>query len=293
MSRLLFTERHGGMKPRTAEVMDAVTTTGLMELVSARIDEQWFGNAFPFACQDGQGNAGTDTRKLQTMLATYDVIWPGDWRGASERPEDGQIFDLIEFSYEHIAEPNDYAHHSYWGHSHYTYDQEAGRKKFEADVNRIFERNGMAFELKQGEVTRLAPTGLAELLAETVFRTGDAMLDELLEDSRTKFLHRDLKVRKESLEKLWDAWERLKTIGPGRNKAEQAQGLLERAASEISFRARLEKEARELTEIGNNFMIRHTETDKTPIVDSSQVDYLFHRMFAMIRFLLHSNRLDT
>ena len=292
MSRLLFTERHGGMKPRTGEVLDAVTATGLMELVSARINEQWFGAAFPFACQDGQGNAGTDTRKLQTMLATYDVIWPDDWRGSSERPQDSQIFDLIEFSYEHIGEPNDYAHHSYWGHSHYTYDQVAGRKKFEAEINRIFDRNGMGFELKQGEVTRVAPTGLAEVLAQSVFKTGDATLDELLEDSRSKFLHRDLKVRKESLEKLWDAWERLKTIAPGKNKAKQAQGLLEEAASEPAFSARLEKEAKELTDIGNSFMIRHAETNKIPIVDSSQVDYLFHRMFSMIRLLLHGNGLD-
>jgi hypothetical protein len=129
-------------------------------------------------------------------------------------------------------------------------------------------------------------------LAQSVFKTGDATLDELLEASRTKFLHRDLKVRKESLEKLWDAWERLKTIGPGKNKAEQAQGLLEKAVPEITFRARLEKEAKELTDIGNSFMIRHTETNKIPITDSSQVDYLFHRLFAMIRLLLHGNALD-
>jgi hypothetical protein len=33
-------------------------------------------------------------------------------------------------------------------------------------------------------------------------------------------------------------------------------------------------------------MIRHTETDKVRVVDSAQVDYLFHRMFSIIRFLL-------
>ncbi|MFC0130687.1 hypothetical protein [Ralstonia solanacearum] len=42
----------------------------------------------------------------------------------------------------------------------------------------------------------------------------------------------------------------------------------------------------QLTEIGNKFMIRHTETDKVPIVESAQVDYLFHRMFAFIRLVL-------
>ena len=289
--RRLFTERHGGLKPRMSELLDEVTRTGLVALVSARMDEQWFGQSFPFACQDGRGNAGTDTLKLRAMLEAYGVIWPEDWRRSEERPDDGQVFDLLEFSYEHIAEPNDYETHSYHGHSHYTYDREAGQNKFESEVNRIFERNGIAFESRQGEVIRLAPTALAESLAESIFKTGDAALDELLEDARHKFLHRDLKVRKESLEKLWDAWERLKTIGPGKSKAEQAQGLLVRAAREPDFRERIEKEARELTEIGNNFMIRHTETNKIPITESSQVDYLFHRLFSLMRFLMRGNGL--
>jgi hypothetical protein len=35
-------------------------------------------------------------------------------------------------------------------------------------------------------------------------------------------------------------------------------------------------------------MIRHTEVGKPPIEESPQVDYLFHRMFAMIRLLRKS-----
>jgi hypothetical protein len=57
-------------------------------------------------------------------------------------------------------------------------------------------------------------------------------------------------------------------------------------SAEPTFRERLEQEAVQLTEIGNKFMIRHTETDKVPIVESDQVDYLFHRMFAFIRLVL-------
>jgi hypothetical protein len=79
-------------------------------------------------------------------------------------------------------------------------------------VNRIFERNGMAFELAQGEVTPMAPAVLHESLAEAIFHTGDGALDELLETARHKFLNRGIDVRRESLEKLWDAWERLKTV---------------------------------------------------------------------------------
>jgi hypothetical protein len=75
--------------------------------------------------------------------------------------------------------------------------------------------------------------------------------------SRQKFLNRSLNVRRESLEKLWDAWERLKTVEPGKDKKASAKALLDKAAVEPNFRNKLEQEARELTDIGNTFMIRH------------------------------------
>ena len=285
----LFTERHGGMKPRVSEELDEPCRVGLLQLIEARISEEWFGSNFPFACSDGLGNAGTDIGKLKGKMAAYGVIRPDEWSRSGPNPTDGQIFDLIEFSYEHIAEPSAGGNHSYLQHTHYSYNQEAGRTKFEGEVNRLFERNGIAFELKQGQVTRMAPTGLQEALAETVFHTGDMVLNELLEDARHKFLNRDSKVRRESLEKLWDAWERLKTIEPGKDKRVQATALLAKASIEPSFQERLGKEARELTDIGNKFMIRHTETDKVPISKSAHIDYLFHRMFAIISLLLKSS----
>ena len=71
-----------------------------------------------------------------------------------------RVFDLLEFAYEFIAEAKDPHYHSYGNHSHYSYDREAGRAKFTHDVNRMFERNGMAFELKDGGVIRIAPAVL-------------------------------------------------------------------------------------------------------------------------------------
>jgi hypothetical protein len=81
----------------------------------------------------------------------------------------------------------------------------------------------------------------------------------------------------------------LKTVEAGKDKKESAKALLDKAATEPIFRFRLEQEARELTEIGNKFMIRHTETDKVPIQDSAHVDYLFQRMFSIIRLLLNAS----
>jgi hypothetical protein len=196
---------------------------------------------------------------------------------------------LLEFLYEHAGMPHGYSHHGFFGHDHLSFNKEEGRAKFEADINRFFERNGLAYELKGGEVTRIAPTGLHQALAMAVFKTGDAELDKLLETAREKFLNKSLDIRKEGLEKLWDAWERLKTVEPGKDKKAKATAILDKGSKEPNFRARLETDAIELTEIGNKFMVRHTETDKTPITESAHVDYLFQRMFAMIRLLLKSS----
>lgn len=117
------------------------------------------------------------------------------------------------------------------------------------------------------------------------FLTGDNDLDLLLDTARAKYLNPDLIVRKESLEKLWDAWERLKTVESADKKTGVAT-LLSKAAAGAEFRTLLDKEARELTDIGNNFRIRHSETSKTPIEVSEHVDYLFHRMFSIAYLLL-------
>jgi hypothetical protein len=281
----LFTERKQGSKPRVTESLDDVTRQSLLELIKRRIDEQWFGHAFPEKCSDGYGFAGTELADLKKHMLLWGVVWPNDIQDDNP-PSDDQMLDLLEYSYEQIAEADEGSYHSYMQHYHYGYDQDAGREKFAEDVNRIFERNGLAYELKDGEIRRFASAVLHESLATPAFKTGDAILDELLEAARSKFLNRSFDTRRESLEKIWDAWERLKTLEPG-DKKRSVKALLDKTATEQNFRARLENEARELTEIGNSFMIRHTETDKTPIKISGHVDYLFLRIFALIRLVLH------
>jgi hypothetical protein len=128
----------------------------------------------------------------------------------------------------------------------------------------------------------MGPEILSETLPPTQFNTGDARLDELLIAAKSKFLDPDPNVRRESLEKLWDAWERLKTIEPGKDKKAKVAALLNRTATGPEFRQVLEEDANDLTRIGNNFEIRHSETSMTPINDAEQVDYFFHRMFAMV-----------
>ena len=286
--RKLFTERRDGSKPRTSETLSTVAKQELLLIISEKFKAHWFGFSFPGLCPDGDAFVcGTNYQTLKKKLSAYDLpdVDALDSMKESELPSDDATFDLLEFSFETMAEAKSYDFHSYFRHDHYNFDQESGRAQFTKEVNRVFERCGIAFELKDGEITRLAAAVLHESLERARFRTGDAHLDGLLDTARQKFLSRSLEVRKEALEKLWDGWERLKTL-EATDKKTSATILLDKASAEPTFRARLETEARELTDIGNKFMIRHSETDKVPITDSGQVDYLFHRMFALIDLLL-------
>lgn len=100
------------------------------------------------------------------------------------------------------------------------------------------------------------------------------------------------KSRAEATEKLWDAWERLKSIEVAGNKRMSVAKLLDNAAPEPMFRARLEDEARALTDIGNAFHIRHFETNKVALSGPEQYDYLFHRLFALMHLLLFTRSRD-
>ena len=136
----LFTERHGAAKPRVSEALDETARSGLWTLISARIDEEWFGLSFPEKYRDGYAYAGTDFTTLRATMEGYGLLWPRGEFDRDNSASDGQIFDLAEFGYKFIAEAKNPSLHSYMSHSHYSYDQESGRDKFTQDVNRIFEQ---------------------------------------------------------------------------------------------------------------------------------------------------------
>ena len=289
-----FSDREQGPRPRIGELIDLTAWGGLAVLVQRLINSHWFAQDYSEDCPDGRGVAGTDKNSLALSLrAELPLLGQPDeatWNWSLDSgalPPTPAILDLIEFSYRTVAKPRPVDHHDFFGHDHLAFDSAGGKADFRANVNRILARNGLAFELDaRGLVIRLAPPVLRETLGTTEFRTGDAHLDSMLEAARTKYLSPDPTVRREGLEKLWDAWERLKTVLVAGDKKASAKALLDRAATEPAMRSRLESEAKELTEIGNSFMIRHTETGKTPIGSSEQVDYLFHRLFALIRLLI-------
>jgi hypothetical protein len=86
--------------------------------------------------------------------------------------------------------------------------------------------NGIAFELREtGQIERLAPEGLREVLSQAVFNTGDDVLDVLLERARAQFLNPNPAIRRQSLEALWDGvWQVWKVPSQGGTTVQVTRG---------------------------------------------------------------------
>jgi hypothetical protein len=283
-----FSDRELGQRPRTMPEITLTAWGGIVAFIQGRISSGAFGVDYPETCPDGRGTTGTDTRAfgLAVRAEIPDLDWPLE---VEPCPRTLAILDLLEFCHEHVAEPVPTSFHSFFGHQHFSFDRAQGQSDFRVAVNRIFARNQLAYELKDnGEILRLAAPVLHEVLTAQAFRTGDPALDGLLESARAKFLSPDPNVRREAIEKLWDAWERVKTLEPGLDKRASGKALLDKTADEPTFREVLEQEARTLTDVGNRFQIRHSETSQVPLQRNEHVDYLFHRLFALIWLVLRA-----
>lgn len=283
-----FSDREGGPRARTKVQIEAPEWGGLIALIGGYISNGGFGVDFPEQCPDGRGPTGTDTHALGLALRAEipGVDWPLQ---ADSVPQTLSTLDLLEFCHSHVAEPIEDSYHEYFDHSHLSFDRSKGQGDFRNRVNRILSRNGVGFALESdGTVVRLVSPILDEDIRQSVFDTGDPTLDALLESARTKFLDPDPATRREALEKLWDAWERLKTLEPGAGKKESVTALLDKSADEPTYRQVLETEANALTNIGNTFRIRHSEVSQVEIRREEQVDYLFHRLLSLILLLVRA-----
>ena len=183
-----FSDRENGPRARTEQVISPVVWGGLVATVQALINSGAFGLRFPERCPDGQAVCGCDTDALAASVIAEmpGLAWPLETMCLVEdgflsqrepfAPDTLLILDFIEFIYASVAKPIPGKHHDFFSHHHLTFDQQSGQEEFRATVNRIFSRNGVAFEmLSTGRIVRVLPPVLGEDLKRTLFRTGPSI----------------------------------------------------------------------------------------------------------------------
>lgn len=276
-----FTDRNFQLPERSNEQIEERLWGALVSLIDSRLADNSFGYGFPAACPDGEGPCGCNDTSFARMLEG-EIPW-AEWPlRATRLPETPVILDILEFCAASIGEAIEGAWHSFYRHHHLRWDHAVGLSRFVADVNRLLRRNAVAYELDPlGKATRILPEPMQKLMSNQ-FSTGDDLCDQMIAAARSRIMLPKHEERREALEKIWDAFERFKTLEAGDKRA-SAERLLDRAASPGTyFRNMLGFEAKALTDIGNSVGIRHSELKQEYVTGTEAIDYLFTRMFAFI-----------
>jgi hypothetical protein len=108
--------------------------------------------------------------------------------------------------------------------------------------------------------------------------TIDQELNLLIEEAKSRFTNP--KDKRIALEKLWDAFERVKTYF-NHNKQKSAEELVKLISSDFDYEF-IKGEFQTLTTIGNDYRIRHHETNRKEIPQEKHVEYLFFRMLGLL-----------
>lgn len=126
-----------------------------------------------------------------------------------------------------------------------------------------------------------------DLLNEVQQESIESELRSLIMESKLYILKKDFTEKKIGLDKIWDAFERLKTM-----KSSDKKNSIERIIDEISggdeeLKLQMDEEFRLLTKIGNAYSIRHHEVDQKKFPNNKYIEYFYFRMLALVSFVLN------
>ena len=296
-----YTERHGMRRPVAKTYDISIEKYALL----LHCCEKYYNNLawkYPAQCPDGQGCCGLDHEQFRLDLR-YEI--PTLYRdtadciavptvhhnifGSNDEEDEYDQFallDLIEFFAENVRDVVVGSFHSYFGHYHLTCQNSRNVcAQFRDEINDIFRKTGLLYELNTDlQVERIVEnSSLTPAVESAIAAVKEAGARELLQEAI--LLHRSpypADIR-DAVEKLWDAYERLKTYYTTMNKAKSAEKIVnDMAAGQAPYVTLFDTEFRALTKIGNDYRIRHHETDKVEITDVRYYDYFFNRCLSLI-----------
>lgn len=133
-------------------------------------------------------------------------------------------------------------------------------------IERVIEGGPLTSEV-ENEISQIQEQGVRELLQEAI----------------SLYKQPYPGAHKNAVEKIWDAFERLKSYYTTMDKKASASQIVnDIAGGQTEFIALFDEEFRALTKIGNDYRIRHHETNKVDITDDRHYDYFFNRCLSVI-----------
>jgi hypothetical protein len=155
--------------------------------------------------------------------------------------------------------------------------------QFVNEINTIFKLNNINVELRNGEVHS---TSNKTIGLDDSTNINEAGLEELIRTAENLYNEGDYSY---AVEKIWDAFERIKTYYPTLDKKKSAEKII----NDISYgnehiKKMFDNEFKVLTDTGNSYRIRHHEINKIDISKELHYKYFYKRCLALISVILEN-----
>lgn len=150
--------------------------------------------------------------------------------------------------------------------------------QFENEINAIFKLNNINVELRNGEIHSTSNKAIG---LDDSTNINEAGLEELIRIAEDLYNKGNYSY---AVEKLWDAFERIKTYYyPILDKKKSAEKII----NDISYgnehiKKMFDNEFKVLTDTGNSYRIRHHEINKIDISKELHYKYFYKRCLALI-----------
>lgn len=197
------------------------------------------------------------------------------------------LLDLIEFFAQNIKDISEQ-----WNNERYQnyrmincFNSSDIFKVLQKAINEIFTESGLLYELMDEKIVEriVENTSLTPEIEKKFATVHEEGTKELLKDAVALYKTPNPAARQDSVEKIWDALERLKTYYTTLDKKHSVEKIVnDMARGNDDFSKLFNSEFKQLTDIGNNYRIRHHETNKIDITDALYYDYFFNRCVSLI-----------
>lgn len=297
----LYSTRHLGSKPRTEEEISHKLWKAIVALLEKLEQKNFFSEAYPEGCcDDASIVCGTDIDKLNAEIELRtNLSWPLKITKDSEHywqdrepyiPTKYEIFDLLELLFHRTSTPEEGQYHPYGRHYHLHFPANNNAKTtFGDELNILFSATGSIYQFNSsnGQIENIVGEDTQNLMMDALRQSSvmDAQYHQMLQTACSRITHARLEVAYEALEKLWDAYERLKCYFEPHDKNMKKESVAKIVAlfeENALFKDEVNHEMRKLTELGNAFRIRHSEPYQFTLSSHRQINYLFRRCLAMI-----------
>jgi len=278
-----FSQRQGKPIVRDHEEIGERFWTAFAGYVYEIESKEYFAQAFPEECPDGNGICSWTASLLRSRI--LGELPNGEWPLPNEVPSKEAVFDFVEFFYRVISVPSG-RYHSFYRHTdYYDFDREKAQSEYTARINQYLQTCGHPYDLVNGEIKSSISPVLDIPLKEQEFTLGDRHLSDLLQSAVADFFDKSGNRKRRALESLVDAYERLKTIESG-DKRQSLDIVISKLSPVEAVRQAMNEDMRVLTQISNEFTIRHHEMHKRQLGDDDFVEYLFYAYYNVIRLIL-------